>query len=173
MSSTDTNIETDWTLCCLCYLQKHEALVNPTEQGLSTLERDLKDFVQLSALPSSINISQLDDGTGIAATLHSHGAVYHKSCRSLCNSYRVKRARDSFEKQGEVAAGTSPKKLRSSCRPRPDPQALHCIVCQGGDQSELRKALTDKVDEHLKNWATTTKNWTLYSRLTACSDTQY
>ena len=170
MASTNPN-ETDWTLCCLCYSKKNEALVNLTEQGSLTLQRDLNDFIQLNALPTIINISHLDDGSGIASTLQSHGAVYHKSCRSSCNSYRVKRVRDSLEKQTAEAAGTSPKKLRSSSGPLPDPNTLHCIICQGEDPNELRKASTDKIDEHLKQWTTATKNWQVFSRLTAICNT--
>ena len=142
-----------------------------TEQGSLTLQRDLNDFIQLNALPTMISISRLDDGSGIASTLQSHGAMYHKSCRSSCNSYRVKRVRDSLENKTSEAAGRSPKKLRSSFGPLPDPNTLHCIICQGDDTNELRKASTDKIDEHLKQWATTTKNWQLFSRLTARCDT--
>jgi hypothetical protein len=95
MSSTDTNNETDWKLCYLSYLEKQEALLIPTEQRLSTLERDLKEFVQQNALPSSIKrMSRQEGRPGIAATFYSHGAMYHKSCRSSCNSYRVKRVHD-------------------------------------------------------------------------------
>jgi len=31
MASTNSN-ETDWTLCCLCYSKKNEALMSVTEQ---------------------------------------------------------------------------------------------------------------------------------------------
>jgi len=170
MAYTNSN-ETDWTLCCLCYSKKNEALMSVTEQGLLTLQRDLNDFIQLNALPTMISISRLDDGSGIASTLQSHGAMYHKSCRSSCNSYRVKRVRDSLENKTSEAAGRSPKKLRSSFGPLPDPNTLHCIICQGDDTNELRKASTEKINEHLKQWATTTKNWQLSSRLTARCDT--
>ena len=110
MSSTDTS-DIDGTLCCICYSQKNEVLVNATQQKFSTLEINLKEFIQLNALPYSIKLSRLDDGLGIAATLHSHGAVYHKSCRNSCNSYRVKHVRDSLDKQRQQADGISPKKL--------------------------------------------------------------
>ena len=107
MSSTDTS-DVDWTLWCLCYSHKNEALVNATQQGFSTLEINLNEFIQLNALPYSIKLSRLDDRSGIAATLHSHGAVYHKSCRSSCNSCRVKRVRDSLDKQRQQPDGISP-----------------------------------------------------------------
>jgi hypothetical protein len=79
--------------------------------------------------------------------------------------------RDSLDKQRQQPDWVSPKKFRSTFGPRQGPKQLHCIVCEGEDQNELRKASTDKVEELLKEWASTTKNWILYSRLTACSDT--
>ena len=108
MSSTEI---TNWGLCCLCQSDKTgEALQTPKEEGLVSLERDLKDLNAINAnnLPSGINvtISQLNDGSGIAATLKSHKA--HKTCRSYCSSSRVKRAREKLDK--EAGSQNSPKK---------------------------------------------------------------
>ena len=75
-----------------------------------------------------------------------------------------------MDKQRQQPDEISPKKLRSTFGPRQGPNKLHCIVFEGEDQNELRKASTDKVDGHLNEWASTPKNWILYSRLTACSD---
>ena len=125
MTSTDTS-DIYWTLCCLCYSQKNEALVNATQQEFSTLEINLKEFIQLNALPSSIKLSRLDDGSGIAATLHSHGAVYLKSCRSYCNSRRGKRVGHSLDKQRQQPDGISPKKPQATFDPRPDKKNKWC-----------------------------------------------
>ena len=95
--------------------------MNATKQGFSTLEINLKEFIQLNALPSSIKLSRLDDGSGIASTLHSHGAVYHKSCRSSCNSCWVKRVRGSLDKQRQQPDGISPKKTQVHFWPSPGP----------------------------------------------------
>lgn len=96
----------NWEICCLCQTDTtQETLQTPKEDGLVSLERDLKDFDDINAnsLPSGINvtISQLNDGSGIEATLKSHKARYHKSCRRYCSSSRVKRAR---EKQKKILA---------------------------------------------------------------------
>ena len=108
----------DWTLCCLCQCQKAQPLQNATEKGIATLEKDLKDLEQLGALPFGIDLGHLDDGTGIASTLVSHKTVYHKTCRSACNSIHVKRTRDTSDRQGgggvAETTGCSPKELRSS-----------------------------------------------------------
>lgn len=67
----------NWTLCCLCQLDKtQEALQTPKEEGLLSLQRDLKDLNDLNdnKLPSGINVTigQLNNGSGIAATLKLH-----------------------------------------------------------------------------------------------------
>ena len=36
--------------------------MNATQQGFSTLDINLKEFIQLNSLPSSIKLSRLDDG---------------------------------------------------------------------------------------------------------------
>ena len=96
MSTMDTM---DWGLCCLCQTDTpQKTLQTPKEDGLVSLETDLKDFniIDATNLPSGINvtISQLNDGSGIAATLKTNDAKYHKTCRSYCSSSRVKRARE-------------------------------------------------------------------------------
>ncbi len=94
----------NWGLCCLCQSDTtQEALQTPKEEGLISLERDLNDFnaINPNTLPSNINVSisqQLNDGLGIAATLKSHNAQYHKTCRRYCSSSRVKRAREVITK---------------------------------------------------------------------------
>lgn len=72
--STNTN-EIDWALYCLCQSSKDDALQKPKEQGYSSLERDLNDFMRLNAVPSDIKVSELDDGSGIAGTLQTRAAV--------------------------------------------------------------------------------------------------
>lgn len=166
MSTNTTEIV--WTLCCLCQASKDNALQQPKEQGYSSLERDLNEFVQLNAVPSGIKVSELDDGSGTAATLQAHVAVYHKSCRSACNSFRIKRTRGKVVTHDKCAAGIGPKKLRSS--QGSPPETPFCIICLGQDQHDLHRALSDNIDQNMKNWAKTTNNWHLYGRLTAGSD---
>ena len=73
--------------------------------------------------------------------------------------------RDSLDKQRQQPDGISLKNSGPLLALARALNNLHCIVC------ELRKASTDKVDEHLKKLVSITTNWILYSRLTACSDT--
>ena len=162
----------NWELCCLCQLDKpHEALQTPKEEGLESLERDLKDFNAISAdtRPPGINItiSQLNDGSGIAESLKSHKARYHKTCRSYCSSSRVKRAREKLKKEADPQ--NSPKKLRSSSKFYPLDNAMSCVICEGEELTDvnLHKVVTDVVDANLKCWAKTNENFQLLGRLVA------
>ena len=55
------------------------------------LEENLKALKDLDSLPLSINISRLDDGAGIRATLKSHNAKWHKTCYAMCNNKNLYR----------------------------------------------------------------------------------
>jgi hypothetical protein len=162
----------DWKLCCLCQTVKTEDLRCPTEEGLLSLERDLNDFMRIaSKLPKSITVSMssLDDGSGIASTLRSHSAGYHKSCRSCCNSTCVKRLRQKEVSSSNNSCSTA-KKLRSS-EPQQCIDAECWVICLMRDeQTDLHKASTFNVDSNLRRWATTSSNHDLLSRLTMVSD---
>lgn len=84
-TSGSSSSSINWDLCCLCQLDAEEPLQKPTKEGLVSLERHLKDFIAIAnVLPSCVNVTidQLNDGSGIAATLMSHNAKYQKRCRS-------------------------------------------------------------------------------------------
>ena len=151
MSSTD---DMNWELCCLCQSNKtQEVLQAPKNEGLLSLERDLTNFnvINADSVPSGINVTlnQLDDGSGIAATLKSHEAKYQKTCRRYCGSSRVKRARGKLGK--DVSEQNSPKKLRSSSSVHPLTNVA-CVICLDNDQANLHKVVTDVVDANLKSW---------------------
>ena len=175
-SLLDVQLKTiDWTLCCLCQCKKAQPLQNATERGLISLEKDLKDFEQLGALPFGIDLHRLDDGTGFVATLVGHKAVYHKTCRSVCNSIHVKRARDTHDSQGGAdaaeAANYSPKKLRSSFpNTLSIPETRVCVVCDDAG-GELHKVRSMDAGSNLKDWAGQSKTFVLHARLiTSASD---
>ena len=73
----------NWELCCLCQQDNNELLQTPMDEGLVNLERDLNEF-KISAVPSGVTVSldQLNDGSGVAATLRSNTTKYHKTCRN-------------------------------------------------------------------------------------------
>lgn len=157
-------MDLNWELCCLCQSDKNEPLQNPKEEGLLSLEKDLNDFKEIDTEPSGITVSfdQLNDGSGIAATLRAHNAKYHKICRSYCSSSRLKRL------QQKQKGPSSPKKLRSGGTAHSKEHDVKCcIICNGDDKSNMRKVATDKVDTNLKKWAQSTKNFQLTGKLIA------
>ena len=99
---------TNWELCCLCQSDTDEQLQTHREEGLLSLDRVMNAFKEMNASPSCIAVTsnQLNDGSGIAATLRLHNVKYHKMCRTYCSSSRVKRLCPK-EEQTEVSPKSS------------------------------------------------------------------
>ena len=75
----------NWKLCCLCQEEKADHLQCPINAkgpncGYEYLATNLLEFQKLNSLPMNVNLDKLDEGSGIAETLQSHSAMYHKSC---------------------------------------------------------------------------------------------
>ncbi|MES9882214.1 MAG: hypothetical protein ABW185_15180 [Sedimenticola sp.] len=127
-------------------------------------------FQDIHSVPLHINLARLDDGTGIANTLVTNSARYHKSCYTACNSRMLDRAGDQRQRkisnqlEGNQASGEpSPKKTRSSldCAVTED----ECILCSGKYDGLLIRATSDDIDVNLKQWAHTTHNYQLVAKL--------
>jgi hypothetical protein len=67
----------------------------------------------------------------------------------------------------EAGPQNSPKKLRSSGEFQPLSNIKRCIICEGVNQANLHKVLTEVIDANLKSWAKTKKNFHLLGRLVA------
>jgi len=59
----------------------------------------------------NINLDRLDEGSGIAETLSSHSADYHKSCYLKFTSSKLQRVQK--KQVSEISATSSPKKTKS------------------------------------------------------------
>jgi len=89
----------DWTMCSLCQSVTSEVLHCPAKSrkasgvgaGYKTLGDNLTIFSEMKQQPIPVDISQLDDGTGIGNTLEAHEAQWHNSCRLKCSSSRIAR----------------------------------------------------------------------------------
>ncbi len=85
--------------------------------GYQTLAQNLLSFQELRYIPMNIDIARLDEDPGIAETLHSHKASWHKSCFNKYSALKLARAqkRKSVEQKSSVVSElVSPKKTRSS-----------------------------------------------------------
>ena len=76
----------------------------------------LRAFNELVALPTTLCLSQLDDGSRIETTLSKHCAKWHKSCRDTYNSTKLSRLRK--HKLGSAASASDSEVLQASV-PRP------------------------------------------------------
>jgi hypothetical protein len=69
--------------------------------GYKTITDLLMGFNSIGCLPRTLNLSRLDDGDGIEATLRQHKAKWHDSCRLEYNKTKLQRA----EKRKRPAEG--------------------------------------------------------------------
>ena len=99
--SKEALLKTDWNKCLLCQETTSESLQCPANsnrcdvgpgQGYSTLSCYIHRFSELDELPMPIDLSRLDEGNGIEATLLEHKAKWHKSCRTKFNLTKLQRA---------------------------------------------------------------------------------
>ena len=152
----------NWELCCICQEKKDEQLQTPKKEGLASIENDLTDFKAIGVIPTGMKVTwaQLDEGQGIAETLLTHNAKYHKICRTYCSNSRLRR----FTENKSIEQN-SPKKLRSSYAASSSHQTSPCcIICEGQDEN-LHKVSTDIAGTNLKSWAESTKNFYLLAKL--------
>ena len=84
-------VSVNWDLCVLCQKESIEPLINPTSAGYSSLVNNLNDFAAEGALPPSINILRMDDGSGMLCTLQKMNAKYHKKCRNKYDTQKLGR----------------------------------------------------------------------------------
>lgn len=90
------HLTTDWSKCVLCQKDTTEVLKCPAESkrdtqgaGYTTIADLLVSFNTIGCLPRSLNLSRLDDGEGIEATLKQHKAKWHDSCRLVYNKTKL------------------------------------------------------------------------------------
>ncbi len=96
-STSSPNLPFDWSKCILCQEDTAEVLRCPVEsthdkqgEGYTTITDLLMGFNKINCLPRSLNLSRLDDGEGIEATLKHHKAKWHNSCRFKCNKTQLR-----------------------------------------------------------------------------------
>jgi len=66
--STAAAVPLNWDLCILCQTRTCEPLICPTVAGYTSLINKLSRFAEFNALPWSINLEQIDDGSGVLTT---------------------------------------------------------------------------------------------------------
>jgi len=167
----------DWELCVLCQADKEESLQCPAATkrkdsgaGYKTFEDNMLAFSELGELPQDMDLQQLDEGQGIAATLAAHQAKWHKSCRVKYNTTKLQRARKRGHSEGSPAASTSTDEYKQTrCKAAcVDNIRNHlCFFCHQQLGSEFHQVATLELDKHVRNAAEFLEDTTLLAQLSA------
>ena len=152
-----SNLETDWSKCCLCQIDKDEDLKSlPTRyetdrdnDGYVMIARNIPLFHAIHQMPIKLDPKRLDQGGGIEETLRKNNAKYHQSCRLSFSNSKLERARKrSATNISDDAHSVPTKRRRSSLEDKV------CFLCEKeAPKSELRHAMTMDLDKRLNECA--------------------
>ena len=199
-STTQHHSLHDWNKCVFCQADTSEVLRCPVESkrsidqgaGYKSVADLLMKFSQIGCLPPSINISQLDDGEGIAVTLYQHKAKWHDSCRLMYNQTKLRRA----EKRKRKRSADAPEDItvcsdsEDTCIPKrltrqnlkqtaPSISGEYCFFCGQPSSSvkPLRLAATKGLNEKVHQCALKLQDNELLAKLSKgdliAQDAQY
>ena len=101
-----TVVPIDWELCIVCQTTSNEPLVHPTLAGYESLINRLEKFAEHNALPTSVRLQQMNDGSGTLSTLSKNGAKYHKQCRNRYDDQKLSRLLSSLHAPDDTAGAT-------------------------------------------------------------------
>lgn len=159
----------DWAQCLLCQTGADQVLIQPTLAGYRSLIEHLTEFAKHDALPRTVRLQQMDDGSGLLQTFVSHNAQYHKSCRSKYDSQKVARLQARGERDEiEVESGTSSRTTRSSHEAF-DIKSV-CLFCeddQTNPKEKLVQASTMSIGETILSHATDLQDTRLLAKLSS------
>ena len=151
-----STLQTDWSKCCLCQIERDEDLKSPLARcksgddgdGYTMIARNVPLFKAINQMPIILEPGRLDQGEGIEETLRKNKAKYHQSCRLLFNNNKLERARKRRRTTEERVEDVPSKRRRSSIENRA------CFLCdKEAPLSDLRKAMTLELDERLNECA--------------------
>ena len=148
-------------------LRNCSALLNPhamtSGAGYPTLAENIERFSELNHLPIEIDVSRLDEGTGISDTLQQHQAMWHTSCKDKFNSTKLKRA----EKRAQSTISTLPKKYTRLIGPDSEIYTELCFFCDTETGDPLRNASTFQLDSRVRKCALELQDDRLLAKLSA------
>ena len=145
---------TDWSKCVLCQEKTQDRLTYPDERpttasGYDTLAENILEFHHLGSVPLNIDITRLDEGTGISNTLRSNHAGWHKYCwLSFCRMKLLRAQKRSKKRQQESddEENDGPVKTRSRLGIVHSIEAT-CFFCdESNDKEQLHLASTANID---------------------------
>ena len=170
------NIQTDWNKCILCQEDTTEILWCPAEStcdqkgaGYATMADLLQGFCDIGCLPKSLDLSRLDDGKGIEATLKQHKGKWHDSCRLQYNRAQLQRAaKRTRPSDDECTTSGSKKRFTRKIIEQPScPLIETCFFCNKPSScgETLRRASTFGIDLKVRQCATILQDEQLLAKL--------
>ena len=179
-------LTTDWNKCALCQEDKTEVLQCPAESrrdtqgvGYSTVADLLESFNTIGCLPNTLNLSRLDDGEGIEATLKQHKARWHGSCRLQYNKTQLRRAEKRKRPIQDASDDDTCMRFTRKCLEGTTASIGTCFFCGKAASAgkSLCKASTFGVDIKVRQCAIKLQDKKLLAKLSAgdliAQDTQY
>ena len=155
---------------CLCQEEDGNSLHCPINSrnnkcGYKSLAINLMEFKKIESIPMSINLARLDEGRGIAETLLSHKAVYHKACYLKFANDKLKRAQKRTKPISQSVQLNPMKTRRSLDTSMQEPKCFFCNESGG----EMHKESTETIDSRVRECATKLCDTSLFAKL-ATSD---
>jgi hypothetical protein len=168
----------DWNQCILCQESSSEKVICPTTAGYTSLVENLNAFAEHNALPPSISIERLDDGSGLLSTFITRGAKYHKLCRNKYDVQKLNRLlTQSSNTSANCLAESSPNK---DCATSPSVMNTRssgicvdikttCLFCDGESTitSKLRSACTKDIGPKIYEQAVRMQDTKLLAKISS------
>ena len=179
-------LTTDWNKCALCQEDSTEVLQCLAESrrdtqgvGYSTVADLLQSFGIIGCLPNTMNLSRLDDGEGIEATLKQHKARWHDSCRLRYNKTQLRRAEKRKRPVHDAGDEEACMRFTRQCLEGTSTTIETCFFCgkPASAGRSLSKASTFGVDIKVRQCAIKLQDKRLLAKLSAgdliAQDAQY
>jgi len=159
---SDAIASVDWALCVFCQERTTDGLVTPTQTGYQSLVDNLVEFAEYDALPRTLRLRDLDDGSGLLDTLVSRNAKYHKLCRCKYDSQKLARL---IQRKDAASSVTSESECSRSTRSKHESVDIKnvCLFCN---------AVAGETKEKLINASTLTLGPKILAHATELQDSQ-
>ena len=148
--------QTDWRQCIICQEQSEEPLTCPANskrkdsgKGYATLAQNLEKFNELSRLPRTLQLSRLDEGNGVEATLMSNRAKWHQKCMLRYKSTKLEIAVKRVVPSSTVHV--IPEKRTRACSPHSEISSSSniCFFCGKIGEDPLHSSATFQINERV------------------------
>ena len=176
---------TDYRKCFFCQDASKTNLRYPfkrkQDHGIyETLKKEITElFGNGVVLPWGLNLTCIDDGSGIAKTLLASNAIHHAKCRlrirELLKPFREKTEEENKKDDNDEVDQCSPAKTRRTCDTSYDRKIKSCFKCGPNSPPEksneiLISASTKNITKSLLRYATISENWKVLGKLSTALD---